>query len=284
MSVLDAIKSQYEKNKSPEVSNTSYEKDFSKYFNPRLEDEVNEGEANIRIMPPMKGQESPFEEGYWHTIKVGEKYPKLYCREKNDGETCPLCETAKDLKATGDDSDKKMSKQFEPKKFYLARVIDRDNEGDGVKIWRFPHNWKNEGVMDKLVPLFTKKGDITNPREGRDITLILNKDFSLSKRGYTKVTSIMSDDVSLLTDPSGPKAKEWMGDETTWKDVYSPQPVDYLQIIADGDIPVWDKQLEKFVAKGEETDVASSESSVKDVTNVVSKPQTTEEDDEEAPF
>jgi hypothetical protein len=135
MSVLDAIKSQYEKNKSSETSNTSYEKDFSKYFNVRLDKDINEGELNIRIMPPAKGQDSPFEEGHWHSMKVGDKYMKLYCREKNDGEPCPICQTAKDLRASGSDEDKKLAKQYDPKKFYLARVIDRDNEDDGVTLY-----------------------------------------------------------------------------------------------------------------------------------------------------
>jgi hypothetical protein len=160
-------------------------------------------------------------------------------------------------------------------------VIDRDNEDDGVKFWRFPHNWKNEGALDKLVPIFTKKGDITDPRDGRDVTLILAKDYSLSKRGFTKITSVMSEDVGLLTDPKGPKAKIWMTDKTTWRDIYSAQPENYLQLVADGENPVWDKNLETFVAEGVQG--LDTQSSVKDSSDVVTTPKTKDNEDEE-PF
>jgi hypothetical protein len=281
-SVLDAIQSQYESNKTPESKGGNYEQDFSKYLSVNLEEGEENGEKTVRLLPPLVKGESPFEVGHWHSVKVGDRWRKLYCREKNDGGHCPLCETAKDLRAAGDDDSKKLARTYEPKKFYIVRVIDRDAEDDGVKFWRFPHNWKNEGVFDKLVPIFTKKGDITDPREGRDINLILTKDYSLSKRGFTKVSTVMSEDQGLLTDPKGEKAKIWMTDKTTWRDIYSAQPEEYLQLVADGETPVWDKNLEKFVAEGEQN--YESESSIKDSGDVVSKPQTTTEDEDEEPF
>jgi hypothetical protein len=279
MSILDAIKNQYEKNKAPEQK--SFEQDFSKYFTPNLEDGVENGEKTIRILPPVEKNGSPFDEAYWHVIDVGGKYKKLYCKEKNDKGHCPLCETAKDLRAAGDEDSKKLAKTYEPKKFYITRVIDREKEEDGIKFWRFPHNWKNEGVLDKIVPIFTKKGDITDPREGRDLTVIMSKDYSLNKKGFTKVTSIMADDVSLLTDPKGEKAKLWMGDKTTWRDIYKAQPEEYVKIIADGETPIWDKNLEKFVPESQVS--ANTETSMNKLTNAVSSPQPSGDEDEE-PF
>ena len=84
--------------------------------------------------------------------------------------------------------------------------------------------------MDKIIPLFTKRGDITDPREGRDITLILGRD----NKGYAKITSIMAEDVDVLTDPKSPQAKEWMGDTTSWKEIYKAQPLDYVPSIVTG--------------------------------------------------
>jgi len=249
--ILDSIKEQYEKNKAEQQSfdNTP---DFSKYFATRLEDGEDSGEKTIRLMPTEDGA-SPFEEGYWHSIQVGGKWRKLYCRKHNDGEECPLCEIEAELKATGSEEDKKISKQFKAKKFYIVRLIDRDNEADGVKFWRFPHNWKGEGAVDKMIPIFTKKGDITLPREGRDLVIILGRD----DRKYTKITSIMSEDVSILTEDAT-KAKAWMSDKSTWRDIYKSQPIEYLQIIANGDTPVYDKGLQKFVAKGEDGEAVAS--------------------------
>ncbi len=289
MSVLDAIAKQYENGKSGN-SGTSYEQDFSKYFAVRLEEGENNGESTIRVMPPKQGThpvnkegDTPFDEGHWHSIKVGSKWRKIYCRKHNDGEHCPLCEVSDDLfkswKETGNKSDKDLATQYSAKKFYLARVIDRSKEDDGIKFWRFPHNYKGEGILDKIIPLFTKKGDITDPREGRDINIIMGRD----NKGYTKVTSILSEDQGILTDPKGAKAKEWMGEETSWKDIYKAQPIDYVQLIADGETPAWDKNLNKFIAKGE--DSSDSETSFKSAPkNEVKTTSKVDDSDDEQPF
>jgi hypothetical protein len=127
-------------------------------------------------------------------------------------------------------------------------VIDRSKEDDGVKIWRFKHNYKGEGELDKMIPLFTKKGNLADGREGRDLTLMLGR----GDKNNTKITSIMAEDPSMLTE-NKEKAKAWVKDTMSWKEIYKASPVEYLEIIANGENPVWDKKLEKFVAKGEET-------------------------------
>lgn len=278
--ILDSIREQYEKNKSGQTSfdNTP---DFSKYFATRLEDGDDSGEQTIRLMPTEAGA-SPFEEGHWHSIQVGGKWRKLYCAKHNDGEDCPLCEIEEELKATGSEEDKKISKQFKAKKFYIVKLIDRDNESDGVKFWRFPHNWKGDGAIDKMIPIFTKKGDVTLPREGRDLVIILGRD----DKKYTKITSIMAEDVSLLTDDAT-KAKAWLSDKTTWRDIYKAQPTEYLQIIANGDTPVYDKGLQKFVAKGDEGEAVAtySKPTGKTVVTATSEAETSDDDNEdELPF
>jgi hypothetical protein len=278
--ILDSIREQYEKNKAQQTTNFESGPDFSKYFATRLEDGEESGEQTIRLMPTTEGA-SPFEEGHWHSIQVGGKWRKLYCAKHNDGGECPLCEIEAELKATGSEEDKKISKQFKAKKFYIVKLIDRDNEQDGVKFWRFPHNWKGEGALDKIIPIFTKKGDITHPREGRDLVIILGRD----DKKYTKITSIMSEDVSLLTDDAT-KAKAWMSDTTTWKDIYKAQPTEYLQIIANGDTPVWDKGLQKFVAKGDEGEMEATFSQPKSTPTPVTSSEASMDDDneDELPF
>ena len=282
--ILDSIREQYEKNKTQQSNNYSNGPDFSKYFATRLEDGEENGEQTIRLMPTEDGA-SPFEEGHWHNIQVGGKWRKLYCAKHNDGGECPLCDVEAELKATGSEEDKKISKQFKAKKFYISRLIDRDNEQDGVKFWRFPHNWKGEGALDKMIPIFTKKGDVTLPREGRDLVIILGRD----DRKYTKITSIMSEDVSLLTEDTT-KANKWLADKTTWKDIYKAQPIEYLQIIANGETPVWDKGLSKFVAKGDEGEGEISFSTTTETTTKADMPDMTNTessnkgDDDELPF
>jgi len=68
----------------------------------------------------------------------------------------------------------------------------------------------------------------------------------------------MSEDPAVLTDPKGTKAKEWMSEDGSWKDIYKAQPLDYVQLIADGETPQWDKNLNKFIAKGDESEGETS--------------------------
>jgi hypothetical protein len=100
-------------------------------------------------------------------------------------------------------------------------------------------------------------------------------------KNNTKITSIMAEDASMLTNDKE-KAKNWVKDTMSWKEIYKASPVNYLEIIANGENPVWDKKLEKFVAKGEETvKKETTTTSVKYKAPVV---EDESEDDDEMPF
>lgn len=45
------------------------------------------------------------------------------------------------------------------------------------------------------------------------------------------------------------KANAWLNDEKTWKDVYSLKSADYLELVVNGKIPVYNKDMGKFVEK-----------------------------------
>lgn len=241
-SVLDSILNQYEKNKS--FGNSDYEKvDLTKYFSDKLQQGQNSDEKTIRILPTRDGS-SPFVEAYWHEMQVDGKWNKIYCNSYNDDERCPLCEVEEALRLTGNDEDKKLAKTYKPKKFYVAKVIDREKESEGVKFYRFKHKYTNDGVYDMLIPIFKKRGDITDPREGRDITMTIGRD----QNKNSKVVSIQAEDPSILTEDKD-KAKIWYNDESTWKDVYRPKDMNYLEIVAKQQKPVWDKEQKKFVSE-----------------------------------
>ena len=129
---------------------------------------------------------------------------------------------------------------------YILKVIERGNEEEGVKFWRFKHNWKGNGPIDKIIPIWRNKGDVTDANEGRDLILILQTLPLPGGRGeYTTVSSVMYEDPGKLSEDQT-QTKEWTEDERTWKDVYSQKPVEYLEAISKGLEPVWDSELKKY--------------------------------------
>ena len=253
MSSLDAILKQYEQNQvnGAGTNNISREERLKKYFATFLPKGETEGEKVIRILPTSDGS-SPFKEVYYHEIQVDGKWIKLLDPGKNGdgsltGERSPLNEVEEALKMTGNEKDKEIARQYRSKKFYIVKVIDRENEEDGVKFWRFKWNYKGDGVIDKIIPIFQKRGDITDITEGRDLTLVLKSvPLPSGKGNYTVVSMVMAEDPAPLS-VDGEKSKEWLANTETWQDVYSQKPVEYLEAVARGETPVWDSQLKKYV-------------------------------------
>ena len=259
MTSLDAILSQYEKNTQNTKSNKiSNEDRLKKYFTEKLQKGVKSATRTFRILPGKDGT-SPFTEVYFYERQVNGKYEKIYCNKLNDGEHCPLYEAKEALLMEGSKKAKEMAREYTPRKYYVVKGIDRDNEDHGVKFWRFKHKYTGDGVMDKLMPLFKLKGDITDAREGRDIIITTNR----NDKGWSVVTSIMADDVTLLTSDKE-KANDWFNNEETFRDVYSKKPVEYLEIVAKNMTPIWDSEQSKYVAEEEkeENETASLEEEI----------------------
>ena len=244
---LDAVLAQYEKAKSggSNTSKMSQEDRMKKYFAAILSNNENSGQKRLRILPTPDGS-SPFKEVWYHEVQVEGKWNKIYDPGKNDNERSPLTEIHDELMSTGKESDKELAKAYKPRKFYIVKVIDRDNEADGVKFWRFKHNYKNEGILDKVIPIWKAKGDITDPVNGRDLIIELAKAKTPKGATYTVIQTVMHDDPSPVhTDVETGKA--WTEDPLTWMDVYSKKPVEYLEAIARGETPRWSSDLGKYV-------------------------------------
>lgn len=284
LSVLE----QYEKSKQATSGNSSISQEdrMKRYFTTILGKGVRSAEKRIRILPTKDGS-SPFVEAYFHEIQVDGKWVKLF-DPKQDGKRSPLNEVYEGLMMTGIDADRELARQYRARKFYIVKVIDRDNEEDGVKFWRFKFNSKGDGVFDKMYPIFKNKGDITDINEGRDLIVSLGLTKSGNGKEYTSVNSIINEDKSPLhTDPE--KIKEWVEDELIWSDVYSKKPEEYLEMVAKGETPKWSMDSKKWVSdsQGEET-IASgkAESPVKQkVENVIVDPQADDDvEEDDLPF
>jgi hypothetical protein len=90
----------------------------------------------------------------------------------------------------------------------------------------------------------------------------------------------MHDDPSPLHEDTN-TLKSWVEDELTWSDVYSKKPVEYLEAVANGEVPKWDSVTGKYVygdsSVGEESIGGSKPSTPAD-------PQANEESDDDMPF
>lgn len=184
---------------------------------------------------------------------------------------CPLCAKHKKLIATQDPSLKGKKKddmnpselkikakndeiykeaiKWEAKKFYIVRGIDKGMEKDGVKFWRFKHNYKNQGTLDKLLPILqeymeTQLSDFSDPNVGTDLSIIMT-DTELNGRVYKTISAITYRGKSIL---HGDQIvmNEWLNDNVTWRDVFKPKtapnitPYEFLEMIAIGNSPYWD--------------------------------------------
>ena len=286
--VLDAVLSQYEQSTQSSTnsnSKMSSEDRMKKYFAALLKDNEKQGQRRVRILPTTDGS-SPFKEVWFHEILVDGKYQKFYDPGKNDNERSPLNEVYEELMSTGKETDKQLAAQYRARKFYIVKVIDRDNEQDGVKFWRFKHNYKQEGILDKIIPIWKAKGDITDPDKGRDLILELTKAKTPKGATYTVIQTVMYDDPSPIAEDET-KMSEWVADELTWEDVYSKKPVEYLEAIARGETPRWDSEKGGYVYSNDEVGEVSMggtpKMEVKSI-NEVADPQSNEEVDEDLPF
>jgi hypothetical protein len=282
--VLDAVLAQYETSKQGGSSSTSkftQEERMKKYFAAILKDNEKQGQKRVRILPTPDGS-SPFKEVWFHEIFIDGKWQKFYDPAKNDNERSPLSEVYDELMSTGKDSDKELAKQYKPRKFYIVKVIDRDREEDGVKFWRFKHNYKQEGIFDKIIPIYKAKGDVADSEKGRDLILELTKAKTPKGAFYTVIQTVMYDDPTSVHEDED-TMNGWISDELTWEDVYSKKPLEYLESIARGETPRWDSDAGKYAYSNNEVSNVTMGGGKKSI-NDVKDPQSNDQVDEELPF
>ena len=291
-STLDAILKQYEDNSKPKKMAGSKEFDLKNYFSTYLPDGVKSAKKRIRILPPAKDGDTPFTELYIHSKEVDGKNRKFACLKEMYDKACPFCEAREELYASGEASDKEIAKKYYARRTYVCRIIDRDHEDEGVKFWRFNHDFRNQGTFDKIIAIVSEKGDVTNPENGRDIVIHVGRD----QNKNCIIKSITDSDPAPIHEDAE-LAESWVKNEKLWEDVYSVKGYDYLEIIVKGGIPVWSKEKEGFIDKAsleEETEetVNDLEEELKkeeivgnevDATDVSGK-VLDDDDDEDLPF
>ena len=241
-SALLAMLGQYENNTKPYVKKQASTYNDKNYFSTKLSDKQNSAFLAVRILP-AKDNTTPFVEVYCHTIQVDGKWSTFICLQHEKNQPCPFCEAHDALRASPAEADKELAKKYNAKLSYIVKVIDRDDEAHGPKFWRFNHDYRKEGVLDKIYGVIQAiKKDITDQKTGRDLSITVGRN---ANRKST-VSAIASLDPSPLSVDEA-KVTEWLSDEKTWEDVFGFKTYEYLEIIVKGGNPVYDKVAKKYV-------------------------------------
>lgn len=270
----EAVKTQYEQEqKTFTPKKTQFNE--KNYLQARLSDKETSKTLTIRLLPFSPEGGSPFKKVFMHTVKVNKEvapngWKTFVCptHNKKDGEVmgdgCPFCETsakAKELKSKAlDESTKKRYGDIEflnkVKEMWIVRCIERDHEEDGVKFWLFNSSKKKDGVYDKIMNLAKIRAEAA-ARKGNNYSIFdlnngLDLIVTLTKTADNKTSIQIVDDgfPSPLTEDFDLGMK-WIQDDKKWYDVYTVKPYDYMAIIAQGGIPVFNKELNKYVDKEE---------------------------------
>lgn len=214
--------------KKPKGKKISNEEFLKKYAALYLPDGVEKGHKIFRILPSESG--IPIKSLHVHDRK-NEKgtFDKFLCLHENFEEDCPFCQARQKLYANGDND---LAKEFFPRKLFVAKVIDRDKEDEGVKFWRF-----TKTIFEQLVTIVEAKGyDLSDIENGIDIRINLKKDGR-----KTVVSGIVDLAPSKLSEDEA-QVTEWLANDQEWQDVYKKFDYNYLKIIVEGGTPVYSKE------------------------------------------
>lgn len=259
--VFEAMMQQYENSHNGRSTTTAKKYDLKNYFSTYLPKGVNQETKRIRILPPAEGETTPFTVLWGHKAQVEGEWKTFPCLKHEEGEACPFCEARQALLSTGKESDKELAKKYSPRMMYVVKIIDRDKESEGVKFWRFNHDYRKTGTMDKIMgAIKAVQHDITDTETGRDLLINIARD--QNNRPVVQSITYPIESTPLSSDEA--TTNSWVSDTRTWRDVYSTRKYDYLAIVVGGETPVWDKEKEKYVSK-EKRDAEANQSEIDDL-------------------
>ena len=251
--------------------------DEKNYLNLRLNKGEVTRDVKVRILPVSSDDPNIFFIINTHSLKVRSEISKsgfksFICLndehlENHDSIGCPLCNKSRQLieesnKCTNQEERKALFKaamQYKAKQTFIVRVIERGHEDEGVKFWRFNAHTDGNGIYDQLMSLYDIRNkesmdatgepyNIFDLNNGKDIVISLSQDPNSDKKNKV---SIKINDAGFATPLSKDKLQfeSWINDPKVWSDMYASKTADYLQIVADGEIPFYDKENRKWIAK-----------------------------------
>ena len=282
----NAVEEQY-KNETTATTTTKKKTEFNEknYLQARLKPGETKKSLTIRLLPFSPEGGSPFKKVFIHTVKVSKElspggWRTFVCPTHNKmGDKCPFCEVsakAKEFRFNTDiEVEKKKYGDIEfmnrAKPAWIVRCIERGHEDDGVKFWLFNDAKSKKGVYNDIMTIYDerkkaaeKKGKTSNIfdlNEGKDLIITLTKD----DNGKT-VTKVVDDDEKTPLTESFEQGMAWINDTKKWDEVYTVKSYEYMSIVVNGGIPVYDKNQNKYVDLNEkkEEDKKAAEEELKE--------------------
>lgn len=277
---MEAMENEFNSYSVPQTKTRENVFDEKNYLNVRLSDNEDTKDLKIRLLPIDSNSQTPFKNIHIHTIKVSKDisnnpWKSYICIEKTEGidrekygHKCPFCELNREAYKNFTEAKdeitrerwKKISLDNIAKESCIVRCIERGAEEDGPKFWKFNIRKDKTDPKGQIMELYkTRKqesieeGDveenILDLRTGKDLKVTISQATD-GKTGMNR-TSVKVVDYGKnkpITTDEGQLAA-WVNDPKKWHDVFAIKPYDYLKIILDGDVPYYDKNVNKWVSR-----------------------------------
>lgn len=178
-------------------------------------------EATVRLMSFPDNDGQPFKER-WFYYNIGNN-PGLLAPYQF-GKPDPIQELINKLRDDGSKESYELAKKLYPKMRCYAPVVVRGEESSGVRIWSF-----GKMVYQNLLNIMLDEdyGDITDPRDGRDIKVTCTK---APGRMWASTDVRPRGKQSLLSEDNG-QMKQWMDNIPDLDDMFTLKSYDELEKI-----------------------------------------------------
>lgn len=272
-------------NSKPKANNT-FTYDKNRYFNVSLAPGENTRTIFIRLLPITPTANTPFIKVKAHNVPYKTRDGKFSTKpyicptEGDESVDCPFCRRSKEAYAAEDAMKKQLSdmersnggvidmatksaieKQIEQfhgigvdnmvKHKFIVRLIERGKENEGVKFWMFDSSRKGDGYYDKIKKLYETERELRRNQNifdlntGCDIYIRIDR----GSDGKKVLTFNAAQSSPLSTDDN--QGYSWLNDTQTWDKMWTIKPIDYLEILANGGEPTFDREVGRYVDKSE---------------------------------
>ena len=234
------------------------------YLQTSIQKGEKEKNITIRLLPFSPEGGTPFKKIYMHSVNVNKEisssgWKKFVCPSHNGyDKPCPFCEITenawKEYKTELDPVKKEYYKKIainnSAKEYWVVRCIERGHEDDGPKFWLFANSKKHNGIYDNIINIFKRRAaknegyNIFSLQNGKDLEI----NIKLTDDGKRAINIVDSDEKTPLSEDIE-KANSWIEDTKKWDDVFKIKPYDFMKIVLEMKVPIYDKEKKCYVEK-----------------------------------